>query len=122
MSYTPICPTNWRKRNVSESPPLVEVGWDSLTTTQLAADIIKTNDGAFLTNSLNFLTAHNRLCVGYRIHRGTTEDFTPTGEQAGQGNCIVDENSLAQSAWHYIDLSVEKAHTYYYKMVAIVQL
>lgn len=120
-SYIPAAPVNFRTINIDQKPtPKVELGWDEVTNALLRSDWIYSNDSSKISNSSSWLSVHFRFTEGYRIYRGATDDFTPSGEAAGQGNCIVDENTLSASTVSWTDLDVSQGNNYYYKICAII--
>ena len=51
---------------------------------------------------------------GYRVYRGTSADFTPSGS-----NMLADENTISEGTTEYTDSSVASCVTYYYKVSSV---
>jgi hypothetical protein len=64
---------------------------------------------------------------GFRIFRGASANFSPSGTAAGSGNCVVDENSSGATAptddgygdYAWDDTNVACGQTYYYKLQTV---
>lgn len=58
---------------------------------------------------------------GYRLYRGESAGFVPSGTTEGSGNCIADENRLGPDAETvtYLDSGLVGCRTYFYKVAAI---
>ena len=120
MSYVPASPSNFKVVNKDQDPSaLVTLRWTAMTTAGLRSDYLTTNTAGRTTNSLDWLSAHYRAMIGYRLHKGSVSGFTPSGETAGAGNCIADETALTQPTVTYTDTAVATATEYDYKIVAI---
>jgi len=108
---------------VNASASAVELGWNSIATTDLADDDLVTDVVTNLTAEFGTfpadITAGGRQVLGYRLHRGDP-GFSPDGTYAGQGNCIADETTLLPTATGHVDATVTSNATYAYRLALVI--
>ena len=101
----------------------VLLAWTVVTDADIRQDdLTKSTDGdtfAKIGEAPGQVFAHLRTVTGYKLHKGLSSGFAPTGVTAGSGNCISDEGSLTPGVSQYLDTAVVAGTHYYYTLTTV---
>ena len=122
-SYIPQPTSFFTISNVDGDPNLVHLAWKPTTDDDLRQDYLLSDDmnnppemvSASAGGNPEFISAHLRKMVGYRLHRGLVPTFIPD-----VSNELANESTLGPYQNEYEDTNVIDGVTYYYKLRQVV--
>lgn len=116
---------------VSVNPGSIVLGWRDVVLSDLSPDTLVVDTVSHLIAPAhqfpdNIIGGANRTILGYRLHRSSPDPlhpsggFVPSGQAAGQGNCIADEGTLSAGVTLFVDTGLPSEVVFAYRLALVI--